>query len=234
MAAPRASTNELAQLCARSSDAAEWEELLCRCTPLVAVVAQRISRLWTHSVTPALVDDIVQEVFLKLCEQQRRILRDFRPHGEDSFLALLRIVTASVANDHFRRLFSAKRGGKVVTFSLSGEECASASDAQQNPRELHLAVLLAQLDKKMHSAGEIISARDRTIFWLYYRQGFTAAEIAQIVHSGLTAKGVESALRRVTLWVRGEIEKQKTQKSEKPTSDPCKSLSEKENASLLR
>ena len=110
-----ASVNDLAKACAHSADAEEWEAFLRRCTPLVSLVALRISRSWVTNSSPTMVDDIVQEVFLKLCEQERRILRDFEPRGDDSFLGLLRIVAASVANDYFRRLYSVKRGGKVIT-----------------------------------------------------------------------------------------------------------------------
>jgi RNA polymerase sigma-70 factor (ECF subfamily) len=205
----KATTNELAQGCARSTDAAEWGELVRRCRPLVATVVLRVCRLWLCTPTTALIDDVVQEVFLKLCEQERRILRDFRPRGEDSFLGLLRIVAASVANDHFRRLYSVKRGGKVVTSSLGDEQAVAGPDQLQDSAELQQAVLLAQLDKKMRLAPDLISERDRTIFWLYYRQGFTADEIAHMTECGLSAKGVESALRRVTLWVRDEIEKRR-------------------------
>ena len=70
----RQSVNDLAKACARSTDAAEWEEFcalpatgLAGCAAYFAAVAQRLS--------PSTVDDIVQEVFLKLCEQERRILR---------------------------------------------------------------------------------------------------------------------------------------------------------------
>ena len=119
MEAIRRSVNDLAKACACSADAAEWEEFLRRCRPLASLVAMRVCRMWSSGPSPATVDDIVQEVFLKLCEQERRILRDFEPRGEDSFLGLLRVVAASVANDYFRRLYSAKRGGKVVTMTLS-------------------------------------------------------------------------------------------------------------------
>jgi RNA polymerase sigma-70 factor (ECF subfamily) len=65
--------------------------------------------------------------------------------------------------------------------------------------------LLAQLDQKLRSAPEIIPERDRALFWLYYRQGYTAEEIARLSATGLTAKGVESALRRVTNWLKNEV-----------------------------
>ena len=118
--------NELARACADSAEAAEWEEFLRRCAPVATMVAARVSRMWLGAATPSIVDDIVQEVFLKLCEHERRILRDFTPRGDDSFFGLLRVISASVANDYFRRQHSEKRGGKVVTVVLD-ENPASAS-----------------------------------------------------------------------------------------------------------
>jgi RNA polymerase sigma-70 factor (ECF subfamily) len=209
MDASRATVNDLVQACAHSADCAEWEELLRRSEPLVALVVMRVSRLWLSAASPALIDDIVQEVFLKLCEQDRRILRAFKPRGSDSFMGLLRMVAASVANDHFRSLYSVKRGGKVVTSSLQEETLSHSAEHPVEPRKMQQDVLLAQLDKCMRETPDAVSERDRVIFWLYYRQGFTAEEIARMGARELTSKGVESALRRATLWVRREIERRR-------------------------
>ena len=201
----RTTVNDLAKACARSPDAAEWEEFVARCMPLASLVALRVSRMWVSDPSSATVDDIVQEVFLKLCEQERRILRDFEPRGEDSFFGLLRIVAGSVANDYFRRTHSTKRGGKVVTMSLTDEEAQSPMGGARSAARIEQSALYAQLDEKLRSAPESIGERDRALFWLYYRQGYTAEEIARISAAGLTAKGVESALRRVTVWLRDEV-----------------------------
>jgi len=152
-----------------------------------------------------MVDDIVQDVFLKLCEQERRILRNFEPRGEDSFLGLLRLVTASVANDYFRRHYSAKRGGKVVTSQLNEEAGPSTMAGAHPAAEMQKSVLLAQMDQMLRAAPEAVGERDRSIFWLYYLQGFTAEEIAGLDGAGLSAKGVESALRRTANWLRNEV-----------------------------
>lgn len=207
MEASRSSINDLAQACAHSADAVEWQEFLRRSTPLASLMAVRICRLWTGVSSPALVDDIVQEVFLRLCEQERRILREFEPRGEDSFLGLLRIVSASVANDYFRRISSAKRGGKVVTASFDCEAPPSDGDSSREAARIERFALLAELDHRLAGAPQIIGKRDRSIFWLYYLQGLTAEEIARVPGAGLTAKGVESALRRVTNWLRAELGK---------------------------
>ena len=211
--------NDLAKACARSTDAAEWEELLRRSAPIASLVAARVARMWLGSATPAVVDDIVQEIFLKLCEQERRILRDFKPRGEDSFLGLLRIVAVSVANDYFRRQYSAKRGGKVVTVTLSDESAPIMPAAPQGSKGMEKAVLYSELYRRMRSAPEVIAERDRAIFWLYYLQGLTAEEIAELPVAGLSAKGVESALRRVTSWLRKEIDPHNPDRLSQPAKE---------------
>jgi RNA polymerase sigma-70 factor (ECF subfamily) len=81
---------------------------------------------------------------------------------------------------------------------------------------MHRSALLAQLDQKLQSAPEIVGERDRAFFWLYYREGFTAEEIASLPGATLTAKGVESALRRITLWLREELETRKMEETAEP------------------
>jgi RNA polymerase sigma-70 factor, ECF subfamily len=207
MNASSPSVNDLAKLCAHSADVPEWKELVHRCSPLAAVVARRISRLWVSDPNPAAIDDIVQDVFLKLCEHDRRILRAFEPRGEDSFFGLLRIVTASVTNDHYRRQYSTKRGGKVITMPLLEGDSSLTVQAAIQPSVMQHSALLEQLDRKLLSAPNVVGARDRALFWLYYRQGFTAEEISRLPAAGLTPKGVESALRRVTTWLREEVDR---------------------------
>jgi RNA polymerase sigma-70 factor (ECF subfamily) len=204
-----APVNELARACARSANAKEWEEFLRRCAPVAAMVAGRITRMWMGTASPSIVDDIVQEVFLKLCEQERRILRDFKPRGEDSFFGLLRVVAASVANDYFRRQHSEKRGGKVVTLAIDEDPTSPLPIPGQTSGEMQWSVLLSELDQKLRSAPGPSCERDRSLFWLYYLQGLTAEEIADLPGSDLSAKGVESALRRVTSWLRKELEPEK-------------------------
>lgn len=212
--------NELARVCAGSGDAIEWQELLRRCAPLASLVAARVSRMWLGKVTPSIVDEIVQEVFLKLCEQERRILRDFKPRGEDSFLGLVRTVSASVANDYFRRQYSTKRGGKVVTIAFDDGPASDTQSASTPGADMQKAVLFSELDRKMRAAPDIVSERDRAVFWFYYRQGLTAEEIAALPTIELSAKGVESALRRITTWLRKELESRRRTRPAEPVNGP--------------
>jgi RNA polymerase sigma-70 factor, ECF subfamily len=205
MATHQTPVNELAKACAHSPEAVEWEEFLRRCAPIATIVAARVARLWIGTTSPSIVEDIVQEVFLKLCEQERRILREFSPRGEDSFLGLLRVVSASVANDYFRRQHSEKRGGKVVTVVIEDGPGGVIHPSREDDAEIQRAVLFSELDQMLRAAPGATSERDRALFWLYYLQGLTADEIAGLPASELSAKGVESALRRVTTWLRAEM-----------------------------
>lgn len=216
----KVSVNELAKACAISAEAAEWELLLQKCAPIASLVAVRISRLWLGSASPAIVSDIVQEVFLKLCERDRRILREFKPRGNDSFLGLVRIVSASVANDYFRRQYSTKRGGKVVTVGLDESPTLSTLAKSYDSSTMQKNVLFSELDRRMRAAPEVISERDRAIFWLYYLQGMTAAEIAALPGSALSAKGIESALHRVTLWLRKQTGPKKRESQVATAEEP--------------
>jgi RNA polymerase sigma-70 factor (ECF subfamily) len=64
-------------------------------------------------------------------------------------------------------------------------------------------ILLQEID--LHLARSISAEelpRSRLIFWLYYRSGLSASAIASLPSIGLTTKGVESALLRLTRLVR--------------------------------
>ena len=80
-------------------------------------------------------------------------------------------------------------------------------------------MLFSELDQKLRSAPGSTAERDRTIFWLYYLQGLTAEEIAGLPASDLSAGGVESALRRITTWLRKELEPRKQETPVEPAGE---------------
>lgn len=194
----------LARSCAFSKDAPEWGEFVSFVMPVVLSAARRVGSSWGET-DPGTLREIAQETFLRLCEEDRRILREFEDRGDDSFLKLIRVITASVGTDYFRRTRAIKRGGWNQATSLephnSSEELADhhATDAVERP------ALMAQLDRLLKLRRDQVSVRDRNLFWLYYRQGLTAQAISQIPSIGLSAKGVESAIARLTRLLRDVI-----------------------------
>lgn len=194
----------LARICAYSAESPEWEQFVSLVVPVVSLAARRICNCWGET-DPGTVREIVQETFLKLCEEDRRVLREFEDRGDDSFYKLIRVITASVGTDYFRRTRAIKRGGWVQTVPLephlSSDTVADegAIDAVERP------ALMAQLDGLLTLRRDQVSVRDRNLFWLYYRQGMTAEAISRVPSIGLSAKGVESAIARLTRLLRETI-----------------------------
>jgi RNA polymerase sigma-70 factor (ECF subfamily) len=151
------------------------------------------------------MNEIIQEVFLKLCEDERRILREFEDRGNDSFLKLLRVVTASIATDYFRRIRAEKRGGQMSIVPLDADMPQENKTSTVDSSTVELPTLIAQLDRLILRNPAKISPRDRALFWLYYRHGLTSEAISRIPAIGLSAKGVESALSRISRTLRHAI-----------------------------
>jgi len=197
--------NRLARLCAFSAEAEEWTLFIAQITPTIALAARRMCALW-GDVSSATVHDIVQDVFVRLCEDDRRVLREFDDRGNESFLKLLRVMASSITTDHFRRVNADKRGGRCTEISLDDPHAVEEISASRDTEAVEWAAMISQLDGLLRKNGGRISARDRSLFWLYYRQGFTAEAISAIPDMGLSTKGVESALLRITRQLRETVQ----------------------------
>ena len=71
----------------------------------------------------------------------------------------------------------------------------------------HSGLEFAHLKDKVQSLLQRLSSsetyeRDVAIFWFFYEQGYTAKEISLLSNIGLTVKGVEAVLFRLTRFIR--------------------------------
>jgi RNA polymerase sigma-70 factor (ECF subfamily) len=194
------SPEELVRTCAQSGDAAAWQEFVQRFHCVIASVVLRTARHWREP-SPHVVDDLVQETYLKLCADGSRLLREFEPRYPDSIFGYLKIVAANVVHDHFKALHAEKRGAGVLNESLCEAEPFPANESVGN-RNLLLEKIYRYLDE---CAPGPEHQRDRMIFWLYYRQGLSARAIAAMPSVALSTKGVESAILRLTRLIRSRI-----------------------------
>jgi RNA polymerase sigma-70 factor, ECF subfamily len=178
-------------VCRPTADA--WTRLIGRLQPLVAGAVYRVAARHGAAAIEE-IDDIVQDVFLKLGAQGANVLSRVPRETDATAIAYLKVVAINAARDHFGIQYSIKRGGKnLVGASSKIEELALV--LEREPAEQ--SILFSQIDAVLE-AGQ----RDRTVFWLYFRQGFTAKEISAIPSLGLSAKGVESLIHRMTAGVR--------------------------------
>jgi RNA polymerase sigma-70 factor, ECF subfamily len=198
------SATELAKACAGSKDERTWTEFIRRFQVVIAAAVMRTAL--QHCDPPrALVDDLIQDTYLKLCENDYRLLRTFRALREDSIYGFLKVVAANVVHDHFKSANAAKRGaGLTEAFSPAHPE--PSTSGPDGFELLHHRLRLKQVDKVL---AQFIpgkdQARNRTVFWLRHQQGLTASEIAAIPSIGLTTEGVESLLMRQSIAIRGHL-----------------------------
>ncbi|HEV2990345.1 MAG TPA: sigma-70 family RNA polymerase sigma factor [Candidatus Angelobacter sp.] len=189
----------LIQRCATSADAHAWNEFIRRFHPLISGVVARTAMRWT-TVSPDLVDDLVQETYLKLCTKECQRLKQFSSRHENALYGFLKTVAYNVTVDYFKSRWAAKRGGRQ--FQDSDFDCAQATAAEGS---LEHHVLLQQLEQCLEKIAH--SPRDRLVFRLYYQQGFTSAAIAAIPAIGLSEKGVVSCIFRLTGLLRKHVRK---------------------------
>jgi RNA polymerase sigma-70 factor (ECF subfamily) len=197
-------SDELIRACVRTSDTAAWEEFVRRFRPVIAGTVVRIARRFGESA-PEVIDDLIQDTYLKICADRCRILREFAPQSEESIFGLLKTVAFSIVQDHFRGNLSLKRGGgaREATLDVYAESAVAGRPALA-PAERD--VLLRQIDEHLAAVCDPATlVRDRQIFWLYYRHGMTTRAIALIPGLGLSQKGVESAIQRMTNHVRARL-----------------------------
>lgn len=192
--------------CLRDGDEGAWAEFIRRFTPLIGSVVLRVARQWGES-SHAVVDDLIQETYVKLCADRTRLLESFEPSRAEAVFGYLKVFTANLAQDYFKAARAKKRGGPSPPESLetqvreeSGREFhSSASTAERKVLVDEVAACLYEV------APGPTCQRDRRIFWLYYRVGLAASEIAALPSIQLTTKGVESTIGRLTRMVRQKL-----------------------------
>ena len=196
------SPDALIQMCV-NADVAAWEEFMRRYHRLIAGVVFRTTQKWGKS-SPTTMDDLIQETYLKLCADEYRLLRVYDPKQPDAIYGYLKVVTANVVHDRFKALHSEKRGGDQIVEELTTlENRSGVEEASGTKHAMERQILLREIAAHLNASLSGDTAdRDRTIFWLYYRQGFTTKAIASLPAIGLTIKGVESAILRITKLVR--------------------------------
>jgi len=193
------SNEQLLKTCAGSSDAEAWEEFVNRFQPLIASVIMRFAER-RGQASSGLVDELVQETFLKLCRNDSKALREFRPEHDGAVFGFIKVVALNVAIDHFRGLPQSSLVEPLEEWQGTPDGTSSGAARAE------MAVLLDQVDQALTRTTSVQTReRDRTVFWLYYKNGLTAKAIAALPSIDLTVKGVETVIFRLTKAIRKDL-----------------------------
>ncbi len=172
------------------------------------VAATVVKGLFAARIQPtSFADDLIQEVYMRLCANNRRALREFTGSNELAFCGFLRRVAHNIVQDHLR-------SRKNRPNDPLPEDLPVKSEGTDDPdTRLLLNEVVHLLDRAVPPET---AERDKTLFLLYFRQGLSARSIAGLPAMGLSEKGVESALLRMTKQLRVLVVSQ----SQKGTSTP--------------
>ena len=196
------SIEDLLHRCSKQGEIAAWEEFVRRFHRIIATVVLRTAARWGDTSRQT-ADDLIQETYLKLCANDFRVLRDFEHRGSDAFVGYVKVIAVNVVRDHFKSSYSKKRGSNRVE-GISDEFTPVAGEQSEgSPKAIERALLIQEIQRYLSLciAGADYD-RNSKVFWLYYRAGLSAAAIASLPGIGLTTKGVESLIFRLTRELR--------------------------------
>ena len=213
------SPEELIRACAESNDSAAWEEFVSRFHRPISLSILRTAYQWGVTA-PEVVDDLVQETYLKLCTSRCRLVREFADQHPEAIVGYIKTIAVNVARDHFKALHSQKRGSGESAQLLDDAEAQRKGTEAGGQDAIERSILFGEVNHALETCSRgPDQQRDCLIFWLYYQQGMSAKAIAALPTVGLTAKGVESSIFRLTRLVREQLAALRVQSSPSPTEE---------------
>jgi RNA polymerase sigma-70 factor (ECF subfamily) len=152
------------------------------------------------------VEDLIQATYLKLWEGGSRLLRDFAVQHPEGILGYLKKTAANATHDYFKHGHSQSSGGDRPHVSTSAVDPEAGKEIHGSQERIAFGVFLHEIDEHLKRClTGPDQERDRTIFWLYFRQGMSTREIASLPTIGLGAKGVGSVVERLKHGIREQI-----------------------------
>ena len=187
------SSIQLVRECTGSNDAEAWVEFIRRFQPVIAAAVGQKARSFNAN-SRELIDDLVQDTYLKLCEDNSALLRRFQ------------VSAGNIALDHFKSEMADKRGAHQTESMGDLEQIDPRTKGTDIVDGIHRALQREQMEKiVLEKTKGKDQRRNCLIFRLHYWQGFTAREIAALPSIGLSTEGVESVLMRLLVMIRSHI-----------------------------
>src|SRR5258708_33117193 len=84
---------DLVNKCVRSGEESYWCEFVARFQPVIACVVSKTVRRYSQP-NLALVDDLVQSTYLKLCANNYKPLRSLNETHQNSIYGLLKVIAS--------------------------------------------------------------------------------------------------------------------------------------------
>lgn len=185
--------------CAEACDVDTWAEFdRCFRSRLVAGVVRALSR-GGRRPDSEWVGEMLQEVYCRLLENRRLILRRFRGSSDAQAFSYLKRVAETVTVDRLRADGAAKRGGWLIEGGHEELTDDAVADLGVSPE-----ALLLERDSWRRFWGSCRRhvrsrhrARDLAILQLAVFEGWSSREIAAALGDRLTVSSVDTILHRL-------------------------------------
>ncbi len=173
-------TSEIDLSALLAGDRPAWHAFVEIYAPVIHATARR--SLMRYGFGDDEVAEVVQNVFLRLCDKNFRLLRTYDP-ARAGLGTWIRVVSSSATIDHMRRQ---KR-------TLPIDELSEA-----------LVAVPADEPVPLNIPNDLLTPRQRLVLTLIYEHDLDVADVAQML--GVTAQTVRStrhkAIERLRTWVR--------------------------------
>lgn len=192
------SSADLLRECGRRlTDAALWQEFQERFHRQLTVYVMRTIWKLNAKGNVDLICDLVQDVYLRLLQNNGRVMSGFRGETDFSVLAFLGRTAMGVVSDYYR----ARQAGKRQTAEIVSIDQARHQEERSNTaEELDVTSILSWIDvqRLVESEPDRRNAtRNVLIFKLHYIEGLTVREISQYPGFDLTESAIEIILKNL-------------------------------------
>ena len=160
-----------------NGDSAAWESFVRRYGGLIVAAVRGVAAMHGD------IEDLTQEVFVRLCKDDFRLLRTYDP-ARAAMSTWLTIVARSTARDALRR----RRADSVPIEAVP---------------EAQLAVDFVEPVRKLKLPEALLSPRQREILAMLYDREMEVAEIAQAL--GIDPQTVRSAHHKAMVKLRAHF-----------------------------
>ena len=160
-----------------NGDSAAWESFVRRYGGLIVAAVRGVAAMQGD------IEDLTQEVFVRLCKDNFRLLRTYDP-ARAAMSTWLTIVARSTARDALRR----RRADSVPIETVP---------------EAQLAVDFVEPVRKLKLPEALLSPRQREILAMLYDREMEVAEIAQTL--GIDPQTVRSAHHKAMVKLRAHF-----------------------------
>ncbi len=180
---------QLIAFCSQNKEGA-WQEFRSRYQHRISKITMRIALQWGYS-SREVIEEIIGEININFVADAHRLSKAI-PINEKPGFFYIRTVLDLIVKDYLKRR---NEGNPINKLDSKSKPDIGFSLSKGHPLTEKISQTLQQ----------IASEREQRIFWLYYGQGFTAQEIADLPEINLGPKGVQSLLLRVTREVESRL-----------------------------